>query len=247
MLLTVLGCAGTFPGPDSPCASYLVEHDGFRLLLDLGSGAVGALSRHHPTGDLLAVDAVVISHLHGDHWLDLIPYAYARRYAPGGAAPQLAVRSPPGLSDRLSRLGSPTVRGAYDLETITPGAVEIGPFQVTFGRAAHPVETYATRLTAGGRTLTYSADTGPCDQLVTLAGDADLLLCEASNTDGEEHPPKVHLTGRQAGEHAARACAGRLVLTHIVPYRDPAAAQRAAGSAYSGPVEVARSGATYDI
>jgi len=96
MQLTVLGCAGTYPAPDSPCSSYLLEAQGYRLLLDLGSGAVGALARHHPGGDLRDIDAALISHLHGDHWLDLVPYAYARRYAPGGAAPPLPVYSPSG-------------------------------------------------------------------------------------------------------------------------------------------------------
>lgn len=247
MRLTVLGCAGTFPGPDSPCSGYLVEHDGFRLLLDLGSGALGALQRYHPTGNLLDVDAVVLSHLHGDHWLDLIPYAYARQYAPNGPAPQLSVTSPPGLTDRLHSVGTATIRAAYNVGTLAAGTVDIGPFQVSFARTAHPVETYAARVSAGGRSLVYSADTGPCADLVTLARDAETLLCEASNADGEQHPPGLHLTGRQAGEHAAGAGVGRLLLTHIVPYRDPERAATAAGTAYPGPIELARSGASYDI
>lgn len=247
MRLTVIGSAGTFPGPESPCASYLVEQDGFRLLLDLGSGAVGALQRYHPTGNVLDVDTVLLSHLHGDHWLDLIPYAYARSYAPNGRAQRLTVFSPPGLAKRLTSLGTTTVCEAYELNTLPPGPVSLGPFQVAFARTAHPVECYAMRLTAGGRTLVYSADTGPCAELVTLARGADTLLCEASNADGEQHPPRLHLTGRQAGEHAAQAGVGRLVLTHIVPYVDPARTRSFAAEAYPGPIELAAPGASYDI
>lgn len=247
MRLTVFGCAGTFPGPDSPSSSYLVEHDGYRLLLDLGSGAVGAMQRYHPTGDLTEVDAVVLSHLHADHWLDLIPYAYARLFAPCGPPPRLAVHSPPGLDDLLASIGTASIRAAYDLQTMSAGTVDFGPLQVTFARTAHPVECYAVRLRAGGRTLVYSADTGPCDELVDLARDADTLLCEASNADGEDHPARLHMTGRQAGEQAAKAAVGRLLLTHIVPYRQPERARRAARQAYAGPVELARSGASYDI
>lgn len=247
MRLTVMGCSGTFPGPNSPSSSYLVEHDGYRLLLDLGSGAVGALQRHHPTGDVRQVDAAVISHLHGDHWLDLIPYAYARHYAPDGPAPRLPVFSPPGLVERLTFLGTGTVVSAYDVGTLSAGECELGPFRLSLARTAHPVETYASALRAGGRTLVFSADTGPCEDLVTLARDADTFLCEASNADGEQHPPRLHLTGRQAGEHAARAGVGRLLLTHLVPYRDSERTQSAAGSAYSGTIGLARSGATYDI
>lgn len=245
MRLTVFGSAGTFPGPDSPCSSYLVSSDGFQLLLDLGSGAVGAAQRHHPTGNLLDVDAVVVSHLHGDHWLDLIPYAYARQHAPGGPAPRLPLFSPPGLADRLDSLATPTVRGAYDISVLDGRPLDLGPFRVTFARTAHPVETYAARVSAAGRTLAYSADTGQCAEVVALARGADVFLCEASNADGEQHPPKLHLTGGQAGEHAAQAGVGRLLLTHIVPYRNPERALRAAASAFEGPVELARSGACF--
>ncbi len=101
MRLTVLGCAGTFPGPRSGCSSYLVEHDGFRLLLDAGNGAVGALQRH---GGLLDLDAVLLSHLHADHCVDLVAYAYARIYPPAGPPPPLPVYGPGGTEERLVRV-----------------------------------------------------------------------------------------------------------------------------------------------
>jgi len=244
MRLTVLGSSGTFPGPDSPCSSYLVEADGFRLLLDAGNGALGALQRH---GGLLDVDAIVISHLHGDHWLDLVPYAYARRYHPAGRGPQVPLHGPPGTLDLLRAVGASTAEEVYDVRRLEPGTCGIGPFTVTFGRTNHPVETYASRIEAGGRTLSYSADTAECDTVVELARDADTFLCEASHLDGGSNPPGLHLTGGQAGGHARRAGAGRLLLTHLVPWNDPARTLEGAAATYDGPTELARSGAGYEI
>lgn len=246
MRLTVLGCAGTFPGPDSPCSSYLVEADGFRLLVDAGNGALGALQRH---ADLLDVDAIVVSHLHGDHYLDLLPYAYVRRYHPQAPLPRLVVHAPAGIHDKLDG-GLPASHGlrheVYDLRPLTGGRLEIGPFTVTLARMPHPVECYGMRLAAGGRTLTYSADTGPGSALLTLARDADALLCEAA-FGVDDGPPNLHLTGRQAGEHAARAGAGRLLLTHLVPWTDAERTCADAASTYGGPLDLVASGDRYDI
>lgn len=244
MRLTVLGCAGTFPGPDSPCSSYLVDTDGFRLLLDAGNGALGALQRH---GGLLDVDAIVVSHLHGDHWLDLVPYAYARRYDPSGPAARLPLYGPPGTREAFHAVGAGTVDEAFEVRRLAAGSSSIGPFSVTAALTNHPVETYASRVEAGGRTLAYSADTGPSDAVAALARGADTFLCEASYLDGARNPPGLHLTGGQAGTHARQADAGRLVLTHLVPWNDPARTLEGAAATYDGPTELARSGATYDI
>lgn len=248
MRLTVLGCAGTFPGPDSPCSSYLVEHDGFRLLIDMGNGALGNLQR---CGDLLGVDAVVLSHLHADHCLDLVSYAYARHYHPGGAAPRIPVYGPEGTERRLNQVyGGPEGKGlgeVYDFRAAREGLLSIGPFEMTLDRVNHPVECYGVRLEAAGRTFAYSADTGQSDALVELARDADLFLCEASFLDGTKHPDNVHLTGCQAGEHATRAGARFLLLTHLVAWGDEQRSLVDASSSYSGRLELARACTTYDV
>ena len=247
MRLTVLGCSGSFPGPESPCSGYLVEHDGFRLVLDLGNGALGRLQRHC---DLLAVDAVWISHLHADHCLDLVGYSYARRYHPAGMPPPLPVHGPAGLAERVrAAFEEPPAGGLDEVFTYTivrAGTTRIGPFEVTTARVTHPVEAYAVRLSAGGRSLVYSGDTAPSEALVTLARDCELLLCEASWVSGDG-PPGIHLTGRQAGEHAARAGARRLLLTHLMPYTDPAAVLAEARESYAGPLELVRCGGGYDV
>jgi ribonuclease BN (tRNA processing enzyme) len=118
---------------------------------------------------------------------------------------------------------------------------------VTTARVNHPVECHGIRLEAGGRSLTYSGDTDRCTTLVDLARDADLFLCEASWPDGPAHPEGIHLTGRTAGEQAARAGARRLMLTHLVPWADPDSVLAGARSTYDGPLELARCGATYEV
>ncbi len=248
MRLTVIGCSGSFPGPDSPASCYLVEAEGFRLLLDLGNGALGALQRHCGLDE---VDAICLSHLHADHCLDLCSYTVARLYAPGGARPPIPVYGPAGTADRMSRAYSakpgPEMRTAFDFVTLTPGRRGIGPFRVTADHMSHPVETFGLRLEHAGRSLAYSADTGESAALQALARDADLLLCEASFRDRPDLPPGVHLSGRQAGEHAERAGAGRLLLTHLVPWNDPEHSLAEASGAFAGPVTLAASGQAFDL
>jgi ribonuclease BN (tRNA processing enzyme) len=241
--LTVIGCSGSFPGPDSPGSCYLVEAEGFRLLLDLGNGALGVLQRYCGLDD---VDAICLSHLHADHCLDLCSYTVARLYAAGGPRPPIPVYGPAGTAERMTRAYSmqpgPEVRTAFNFETLTPGRRQIGPFQLTAGHVNHPVETFGLRLEHDGHSLVYSADTGGSPALVDLAGDCDLMLCEASFLDIPDMPVGVHLSGRQAGEHAARAGAGRLVLTHLVPWNDPARSLDEAVRAFPGPVSLAATG-----
>ncbi|MEH0845686.1 MBL fold metallo-hydrolase [Micromonospora sp. CPCC 205711] len=248
MRLTVLGCAGSFPGPESPCSAYLVEADGFRLLVDFGSGSLSTLQRYV---GLHAPDAILLTHLHCDHILDAVSYVVVRRYAPDGPYPPLPVYAPPGAPDRLAAAygqDDSTVEDVYQFYGLQPGTFPIGPFTVTVDRMNHPVETYGVRLEHGGRVLCYSSDTAPCDALLRLAQDADVFLCEASYLDGMENPPDLHLTGREAGETATKAGVGRLLLTHLVAaWGSEAHTLESAAGAYAGALEVVRAGATYEV
>jgi ribonuclease BN (tRNA processing enzyme) len=246
--LTVIGCSGSFPGPDSPASCYLIEADGFRLLLDLGNGALGALQRHAGIYD---IDAVCLSHLHADHCLDLCSYCVARIYSPGGPQPRIPVYGPAGTEQRMDQAFGPHeprgVAEAFDFVTLTPGTRQIGPLRVTLATMNHPVETFGFRIEHAGRVIAYSADTGPTEALAELARDADLLLCEASFLDEPGLPEDVHLTARQAGEYAAAGAAGHLVLTHLVPWNDREQSLREAASAYAGPLSLAASGWVIDL
>src|SRR5882724_12324454 len=100
MQMTVVGCAGSFPGPDSPASCYLIEADGFRLVLDLGNGALGALQRYSA---LTGIDAICLSHQHSDHCLDMCAYSVAQLHHPDGPRPKIEVYAPAGTAERLTR------------------------------------------------------------------------------------------------------------------------------------------------
>ncbi|MFD3440951.1 MBL fold metallo-hydrolase [Streptomyces sp. NPDC058685] len=250
MKLTVVGCSGSFPSAESACSSYLVEADGFRLLLDMGNGALGELQRHIGLYDL---DAIFLSHLHADHCIDMCGYFVARYYRhEGGRCEAIPVYGPEGTEQRLTTAYADTpskssMSEVFDFHTLKAGTFELGPFSVRTERVAHPVEAYGIRLEHDGKTLTYSGDTGVCEPLHQLADGADLFLCEASFTHGKEDVPDLHLNGREAGAHAQRANAGRLVLTHIPPWTDGERNLADARAVFSGPSEIAVPGAVYHL
>jgi len=249
MRVTVIGCSGSFPGPDSPASCYLIEADGFAMLLDFGSGALGSLQRYHPMYD---IDAITVSHLHPDHCMDLCGYWVARRYCPYGTKPKIPVYGPADTGEQMAKAYGlaldPGMTEAFDFHTLHEGSMEIGPFQVTTWLMNHPIEAYGFRIEHGGKVLAYSGDTGASDVITDLAKNADLFLCEASFLDVPDLPPGVHLTGKDAGEYASRAGADRLVLTHLVPWNDPSEVLiEAKGSGFRGEISLAHPGAVHEL
>lgn len=251
MRLTVIGCSGSYPGPDSPASCYLLEaeHEGrtWRVLMDLGSGALGALQRYV---DPLTIDAVVLSHLHADHCLDLCGFYVLRKYHPEGPKPRLPVWGPSDTAGRMARAydlpEDPGMNKEFDFRTYGDG-VEIGPFSVVAVPVVHPVEAYGLRVTVGDVSLAYTGDTGPCEALDQLATGVDLLLAEASFRHGDVNPPEIHLTGTDGGELAARAGVGRLVITHVPPWFDKQGLLAEAQKVWGGPVDLARPGKVFEV
>ncbi len=268
MRFTVVGCSGSFPSVESASSCYLLQADvavtgpdeasheasddvrTASVVVDLGSGALGPLQRYV---DLASLDAVLVSHLHPDHFSDLCGLYVARRYDPAGPARRrLPVRGPATTLARLTEAygddGAGKMEHVYDVTSWVDGApVTVGPFTVVARRVDHPVEAYGMRVEHGGRVLAYSGDTDRCDALVDLALGADVLLAEASFQEGRDDARGVHLTGRRAGEVAAAAGARALVLTHLPPWTDSAVVLAEAKSAYDGPVEVAFPGLVVDL
>lgn len=253
MRLTVVGCSGSYPGPDSPASCYLVEaEDGdrtWRVLLDLGSGALGTLQQ---IVDPLSIDAVFISHLHPDHWFDMSGYYVLRKYHPSGPQPRIPVYGPSGVAERMAQgyglPSDPGMREEFDFGTYAEDApVTVGPLTFDVTRVAHPVETYAIKVTHGDTSLVYSGDTGPCRALIELARGADLLLAEAAFREGENNPRDLHMTGKEAADIAVCAGVHRLVLTHVPPWYEAKLALEEARPVFRGPLELAHSGATYEI
>jgi ribonuclease BN (tRNA processing enzyme) len=244
--LTVVGCSGSGPGPASPASCYLVEHDGFRVLLDLGNGSFGSLQA---LADPDTVDAVYLSHLHADHCLDVAPFVVWHRYSGRATKALVPLFAPVGAERRLALAYDADGAGLTDVFDFVPvgaGRLELGPFTAELVRTAHPVECYAIRLDAGGRSLVYTGDTGASAAIVELARGADVLLAEAAHPDVPDLPPDLHLTGREAGEHAAAAGVGRLLLTHVPAWVDAAGQLADARTAFPA-AELVAPGASYDV
>lgn len=242
MKVTVMGCSGTHPAADRACSSYLVEQDGYRLLLDCGNGSLVNLQKGHATADL---DAVLLTHLHVDHFGDLYGLYYSLRFDPEGQR-SVPVYAPPGAEDHIAQLlhGDPddTFRQVCRFHETRPGDVlELGPLRVTLFAANHPIVTLAPRIEAGGRVLAFSADSGAAAELVDLARDADLFMADCSWLESMRPLPEgVHMTAHEAGAHAQLAGASRLLVTHVYPTTDPEEARAEAAAAFDGEVLIAR-------
>ncbi len=264
MKLTVLGKSPSWQDAGGACSGYLIEDEGFALLLDCGNGVFSKLREHC---DYVDVDAVVISHLHADHFLDLVPYSYALTYAPrqqpvpvagypgteNPARPLLI--APRGAVDTFRRVvgswgNEDLIENAFELSEYEPNAtIEVGPLRLHFHEVPHFTETFAVDISSrnGGGRLTYGADCRPGDELVEIARDTDLLIVEATLPRPERSGVRGHLTPAEAGEHARRAAAKRVVITHISDELDHDWAREQASTAFGAPVEVAREGATYEV
>lgn len=256
MLLTVLGCSGSVPGPTTPASGYLIEDGDERLAVDLGNGTLAALQAEH---DPFALNGLLLSHLHPDHCADVAALTVLRRYHPhpphDPREHRLAVHAPSEGPARLAaayaadavELATTDLTDVYEFHPLGDDARIVAGFTVTSARVAHPCEAYGFRFERAGATLCYTGDSGPCAVLADLARGADLLLAEATWTHARSRPVDLHLSGRQAGELAAAAGVGRLVLTHVAPWTDPVAVLTEARAAFDGEVTLARPGARYPV
>lgn len=238
--LTVLGSAGSYPGRGRACSSYLLTVEGTRVLFDCGNGALVNLPC-----DGADLDAVVLSHLHPDHCVDLYGLHIALQYGPKAPA-SVEVYAPAGAGGHLARLLGPHAADAFTThlrfrEAAAGQRVDIGPLTVAFHAAAHPLETLASRVTLDGvPLLAYSGDSGPTAALVDCARDTGLFVCDATWPDRVgEVPPDLHCTGGQAGDLAQAAGARRLLVTHVQPAYDPAEVAADAAARFDGETLIA--------
>ncbi len=244
LTVTVLGCDGSYPGPGGAASGYLVTCESTAVWLDAGPGTLANLQLHLPLG---ALDAIVITHEHPDHWSDLEHFVVACRWFLGRTG--VPVHAPANLLARKAARIRDAEAGAAVLDwraTDPERKVTIGPMTLTFSLTDHPVPTHAVRIDAAGRSLGYSADSGPAWAMSSLGAGLDLALCEATFLSDREGTVQ-HLSARQAGATAREAGAGRLVITHIAPGIDRVAAETEAEEAFGGPVEVAGIGARFQV
>jgi ribonuclease BN (tRNA processing enzyme) len=261
--ITVLGKSPSWQDAGGACSGYLIQTEGTTVLLDCGNGVFGKLRQHV---DYTDVDGVFLSHLHADHFLDLVPYSYALIYAPKQqpvpvhtwegtdepARPRLV--APPNAVETFRRVvgawgNDDLIESAFRIEEYASGdEVSIGDVTARFIPVPHFVETFAVRIDSpGSGDFVYSADTRPGAEIIEAAHDADLLMIEATLPRPERTGLRGHLTPEEAGEHARRAGAKRVVITHISDELGDDWAREEAERGFGGGVDIAREGAFYDV
>lgn len=239
--LTVLGCSGSYAGPGGACSGYLLRAGGRSIWIDAGPGTLAALQEHVALAEL---DAVVLTHCHPDHWVELPVARNALRYVLGrSGVPVFGTAETRAMAEVVC--GGP-LEPTLDWTTLSDGDVaEVAGTRVTCSRTDHPVETLALRVDHGGRAFGFTADTGPGWSPAALGTGLDLLLCEASARPGDDAGP--HLDATQAGAAGAEAGAARLVVTHLLPGVEPEGQRMAVAEAFGADVEVAAVGATFAV
>jgi ribonuclease BN (tRNA processing enzyme) len=261
--ITVLGKSPSWPDAGGACSGYLFQDGDYALLVDCGNGV---FSKLRCVVDYVDIDAVLLSHLHADHFLDLIPFAYALTYAPrqqpvpvagwpgtsNPARPEL--HAPLGAGEVFRRIvacwgNDDLIDNAFDLhEYDGPDQLSLGPFAIRFCEVPHYTRTYANELaTPDGTRITYSADCSPNEELVEFAHDTDVLLIEATLPRPERTGIRGHLTPREAGDIGRRAGAKRLIITHFSDELDQEWARGEASLGFGGPVELAEEGTVYTV
>lgn len=239
----VLGGCGAWPEAGRASSGFLVEYDGFRVVLDLGYGTLPRLLAHCPNG---AVDAVVLTHEHPDHCVDAHALYRARSFRPE-PLPRIPLYCPAGVPERLVLEPNCHLDDAYEIRTL-PGAYQVGPFRLDTWMLPHHVPNAGIRLTAPDLVVTYTGDTGSDPALAELGADADLFVVDATGQGAPPAgPPGLNLTAAQAGQWAARAGAARLMLTHFWPGSDREVSRAEAATSYAGPILLADEDAVVDL
>lgn len=252
MKLTVVGCSGLFPSASSAASSYLIECGSparsQKVLLDLGSGALGPLHRFaSPT----EIDAIVLSNLEFDHLADLSCLYFVIRY-PVGEPYSTPIYGPPGTASRLERVIGPiwreNSRTVFEITEFSDQAkLAIGGLTVTPYRVNHPGESFGLRLEDGKSIVAYTSDSDICPALFALADQADLLLADATFQEHRDLVRDIHMTGSRAGIVATRASVGRLVLTHLPAWTEAEIVLAEAASSYKGILDIANAGQVYEV
>ncbi|GAA1648447.1 MBL fold metallo-hydrolase [Kribbella alba] len=235
--LTVLGSCGAWPEPGRACVGFLLEYDGFKVVLDLGYAALPQLLKHCPEG---AVDAVVVTHQHPDHCVDVSALARVR-YFLAREAPPIPLLCPPGVVDVLRALEPrPDPATVFEVRDLA-AAEEIGPFRLETALLPHYVTNLGVRLSAPGVTIAYTGDSGPSPDLQALAQDADLYISDATLQGASPATtPRYVMTATEAAVGAAGA--KRLLLTHFWPGSDRALSVSEAQRFFTGEVIAAEEG-----
>jgi ribonuclease BN (tRNA processing enzyme) len=234
MELTVLGCSGSYGSPaGGACSGYLVRAGSNVLWIDCGNGSFANLQQHVDPADLTAV---VITHVHPDHCVDLYGLHVMNTY--GLERTGLPVYAPEGVEQGLEGLVG-TWDDTFDWRLVADGdRAAVDGASLRFSRTAHPPPTVAVEVAHDGKRLVYTSDTGPAWSCEVFGPGADVVLCEATYQHDDIRAP-IHLSARQAGEMARAARARNLMLTHLWPTIDPIASVEEGSEAFGNAVVLA--------
>ena len=260
LTLTILGASPAAPNPGGACSGYLARQGETAVVMDCGPGTAGRIPLHVPVNRL---SGIAISHLHPDHYFDLIQLYYMLRFGeprPPELSPLVPLYVPPGGRDYLRQLGKLIGDKPAMLEDVlevndyaADCEIHIGGLAFTFHRVQHYILSHAMRVrSSSGAVLTFSSDVAPCPQLIEAAHDADLFMCESAMLEATQDEPdparRGHMSAAEAGAAARQAQAKRLLITHFrSSQKYDAHHLQAARSTFDGPVELAREGQTYDV
>jgi ribonuclease BN (tRNA processing enzyme) len=244
--VTVLGCSGSYAAVGGACTGYLVDTPGARVWLDAGPGTLANLQAHIAPAEL---DAVVLTHEHPDHWLEIPVFVNVLKHFTPPIQP-LPVFLTAGTAALLAAFhaDAQAPAGPVDLHVVDAASdVLIGDQQWRFSRTDHPVETLAVHVTAGDDTFAFTADTGPGWGLAAFGRPIGLAFVESSLPEREPWPDVAHLTPREAATSAVEAGVGQLVLTHLPPGADSDHHRSVAAAVFGRPVGMAQVGATFTV
>lgn len=247
--LVVLGSCGAWPEPGRACSGFVLEHHDYRIVLDLGYGTLSRLLTLLNSSVADGVDAVIVTHHHPDHMVDLHGLFRARWFGRRDAE-RIPLYAPAGVLDAVVGLedgDSATVQRVLDLHPMPAGPTQVGPFLLESWTLPHFVPNVGVRLSSPDLTVAYTGDTGPAESLTDLGRDADLYIMEATDRNQQPATPRatatrMHLSARDAGEAAARAGARRLLLTHFWPGNDRELSRESAAEVFPGEVLIADEG-----
>ncbi len=254
--LTVLGSCGGWPEPGRACSGYVLDHDQTRTVLDLGYGTFPRLLTLLGKAGTESIDAIVITHAHPDHAVDLHALLrlrwFTRRNAPPIPlyAPDDVIQLLAGLEDRHD---DSAVAAVFDFHPLPAAPYRIGPLTLESRLLPHYVPNVGVRLTSPGLCVAYTGDTGPDPALADLGRDADLYIVDATDRHQQPGSPSapagqfLNLTAAQAGAAAATAGARQLLLSHFWPGNDRAAARTDAARHFPGPVLLAAEGSVINL
>ncbi len=257
LTLTVLGGSAAWPNPGQGCSAYLVQDGTTTVLLDCGPNTLLELRKHV---DYTTLDAIVISHCHSDHILDLVPYRYGLIYGPGNSSHRIPVWLPPGGCERMEMLGGAFAgqgephasfwEPAFEMEEYDPAArLTIGSLRIAFAATQHFIECYAMRVEGPEhRTLFYSSDTGSVQPLLGLVQNVEVVIAEATLEQSDDKPEaeRGHMTPEDAGRLADAAGAHTLIVTHLWSERPDNVVERTVSEHFSGRILIAKPGLRVD-